>query len=136
MAHSTRSMLMCTILPKINSTKTRFYTLELKTLMLFIHKSMLSFITKSNTYNSYDLLQQSFCIIPELEHNWWTSFVGFYDPLKKEGWKHIRVAKFRWIKIPFQNPFLGYLKIRLKYEYLDYIESNIFFHFQFQIMML
>jgi hypothetical protein len=28
------------------------------------------------------------------------------------------------------------LKISLKYEYLDDIESNIFSHFQFQIMML
>ncbi len=61
--------LMYTILPKINSTKTRFYALELKTLMLLILKSLLSFISKLNTYNSYDLLQQSFYIIPKLEHN-------------------------------------------------------------------
>jgi hypothetical protein len=47
--------LMCTILPKINSTKMGFYTLGLKTLMLLIQQSMLSFKTKLNTYNSYDL---------------------------------------------------------------------------------
>jgi hypothetical protein len=29
-----------------------------------------------------------------------------------------------------------YLKIELKYEYLDIIEINIFFYFQFQVMML
>jgi hypothetical protein len=47
--------LTCTILPKINSTKTGFYTLELTTLMLLIHKSMLYFKIKLNTYNVYDL---------------------------------------------------------------------------------
>jgi hypothetical protein len=52
------------------------------------------------------------------------------------GWKYTRVVKFQQIKIHFQSPFYVQLKISLKYEYLDYIESNIFFHFQFQDMML
>jgi hypothetical protein len=36
----------------------------------------------------------------------------------------------------FSNVVENWLKIGLKYEYLNYIESNIFFHFQFQIMVL
>jgi hypothetical protein len=50
------------------------------------------------------------------------------------GQKHTRVSQFQ--QIPFQSPFLVQLKIGLKYEYLDDIENNIFFHFQFQIMIL
>jgi hypothetical protein len=37
--------------------------------------------------------------------------------------------------IPLQSPFLNVVETSLKYEYLDYIESKIFFHFQIQIMM-
>ncbi len=36
----------------------------------------------------------------------------------------------------FKVLFLMQLQIGLKYEYLDDIENNIFFHFQFEIMML
>jgi len=52
------------------------------------------------------------------------------------GQKHTKVLQFRWIRVPFQSPFLVQLKTSLKYEYLDNIESNIFSQFQFHIMML
>ncbi len=52
------------------------------------------------------------------------------------GQKHIKVSQFWQIKVPYQSPFLVQLKTSLKYEYLYDTENNIFFHFQFQIMML
>jgi hypothetical protein len=52
------------------------------------------------------------------------------------GQNHNRVSQIWRIKVSFQNPFLVKLKTSFKYEYLDDIESSIFFHFQFQIMML
>jgi hypothetical protein len=52
------------------------------------------------------------------------------------GQKHTRVSQFQHIRVIFQSPFLVSLKTGLKYEYLNDIENNIFFHFQFQIMML
>ncbi len=42
------------------------------------------------------------------------------------GQKHIKVSQFWQIRIPFQSVFSMYLKIGFKYEYLDYIENNIF----------
>jgi hypothetical protein len=36
----------------------------------------------------------------------------------------------------FEIPYLVYLKITLKYEYLHVIEINNFFHLWFQMMML
>jgi len=55
---------------------------------------------------------------------------------KDLGQKHIKVSQFQQIKIPFQSLFLMKLKIGLKYEYSNDIESFLFFHIQFQIMML
>ncbi len=52
------------------------------------------------------------------------------------GRKHTSVSQFWWIRVPFKSFFQVLLKIGLKHEYLNDIESNIFFHFQFQIMML
>jgi len=38
--------------------------------------------------------------------------------------------------VPFDSPISMYLKIELKSEYSDIIAIEIFFYFQFQVMML
>jgi hypothetical protein len=47
-----------------------------------------------------------------------------------------RVLNLELLIFPFASPILVYLKIELKFEYSDIIAIDIFFYFQFQVMML
>lgn len=67
---------------------------------------------------------------------WWTK-TWQWDWCNLVGENTLRLWQFQHIWIPFQSLFFVWLKIGLKYECLDDIESNFFFfHFQFQIMMI
>jgi hypothetical protein len=66
---------------------------------------------------------------------WWMNKGGCIKSNARSRWKHIRVFHLQEWNSIFKVHIAMYLEISLKYEYLDSTKINMYFHFQFHVII-